>query len=172
MFDTALILRKQSATKDSLIIIDELGRGSSRLLTRRFITLLTSFHIIQGRPHMMDSGWLGPYLSTYVTRVPLLVLSVNRKIASEIHAFCMFATHFHELTALDQELSHVKNLHVVAHVGESDGESDGQSKDRDITLLYKVEPGELHPLNCACAHSDKDERRFRPKFRHTCRQDG
>ena len=67
----------------------------------------------------------------------MLVLSVNRKIASEIHAFCLFATHFHELTALDQELSHVKNLHVVAHVGESDG----QSKDRDITLLYRVEPG-------------------------------
>ncbi len=64
---------------------------------------------------------------------------MNRKIASEIHAFCLFATHFHELTALDQELGHVKNLHVVAHVGESDG----RSKDRDITLLYKVEPGGL-----------------------------
>ena len=49
----------------------------------------------------------------------------------------MFATHFHELTALDQELSHVKNLHVVAHVSDSDS----QSKERDITLLYKVEPG-------------------------------
>src|ERR1700677_3712230 len=88
----------------------------------------------------------------------LLALIACRKIASEIHAFCLFATHFHELTALDQELNHVKNLHVVAHVGESDG----QSKDRDITLLYKVEPGELPPSNCACAHSDKDERRFRP----------
>lgn len=78
-------------------------------------------------------------------KLPSLVLSVNRKIASEIHAFCLFATHFHELTALDQELSHVTNLHVVAHVGESDG----QSKDRDITLLYKVEPGELRPPRTA-----------------------
>jgi DNA mismatch repair protein MSH2 len=66
-----------------------------------------------------------------------LALMTYRKIASEIHAFCLFATHFHELTALDQELNHVKNLHVVAHVSDSDT----QSKERDITLLYKVEPG-------------------------------
>jgi DNA mismatch repair protein MSH2 len=65
------------------------------------------------------------------------MLTALRKIASEIHAFCLFATHFHELTALDQELSHVKNLHVVAHVSDSDS----QSKERDITLLYKVKPG-------------------------------
>jgi DNA mismatch repair protein MSH2 len=59
-----------------------------------------------------------------------------RHIASEIHAFCLFATHFHELTALDQQLTHVKNLHVVAHVEEA---HDG--KEQQITLLYKVEPG-------------------------------
>lgn len=64
---------------------------------------------------------------------------VDRHIASQIHAFCLFATHFHELTALDQELSHVKNLHVVAHVSKADEMS--KSKERDITLLYKVEPG-------------------------------
>ena len=40
-------------------------------------------------------------------------------------------------TALDQEIKHVKNLHGVAHV--SDAEENG--RDRDITLLYKVEPG-------------------------------
>ena len=59
-----------------------------------------------------------------------------RHIASEIHAFCLFATHFHELTALDQQISHVKNLHVVAHVS-----GDSADKSQDITLLYKVEPG-------------------------------
>jgi len=52
--------------------------------------------------------------------------------------FCLFATHFHELTALDQEILHVKNLHVVAHVGQEEA-----SQDRDITLLYKVESGVL-----------------------------
>lgn len=61
----------------------------------------------------------------------------QRHIASEIHAFCLFATHFHELTALDQQLSHVKNLHVVAHVTSTGS----KTQDRDITLLYKVEPG-------------------------------
>jgi len=63
----------------------------------------------------------------------------NRHIASRIHAFCLFATHFHELTALDQELPHVKNLHVVAHVTDTGN----TTRDRDITLLYKVEPGKL-----------------------------
>jgi DNA mismatch repair protein MSH2 len=59
-----------------------------------------------------------------------------RHLATEIHAFCLFATHFHELTTLSQQVSHVKNLHVVAHVSEG-----STTKDRDITLLYKVEPG-------------------------------
>lgn len=38
---------------------------------------------------------------------------------------------------LDQQIPHVKNLHVVAHVSKT-GE---KTQDRDITLLYKVEPG-------------------------------
>jgi len=63
-------------------------------------------------------------------------LTSIRHISSEIHAFCLFATHFHELTALDQQISHVKNLHVVAHVS-----GDSADKSQDITLLYKVEPG-------------------------------
>lgn len=66
--------------------------------------------------------------------------STSRHIASQIHAFCLFATHFHELTALDQQIPHVKNLHVVAHVSTSDD----IRKERDITLLYKVEPGQCY----------------------------
>ncbi|KAJ7442219.1 muts domain V-domain-containing protein [Mycena galericulata] len=65
-----------------------------------------------------------------------LAWAISELIASEIQAFGLFATHFHELSALDQQLSHVKNLHVVAHVDE--GASGGQQQ---ITLLYKVEPG-------------------------------
>jgi DNA mismatch repair protein MSH2 len=47
----------------------------------------------------------------------------------------LFATHFHELTALDQQISSIKNLHVVAHV------SDDGNGSEEITLLCKVEPG-------------------------------
>lgn len=74
----------------------------------------------------------------------LSVLTIlPRYIASEIHAFCLFATHFHELTNLDQQISHVNNLHVVAHVAPSNK----TSRDQDITLLYKVEPGTFTAFN-------------------------
>jgi DNA mismatch repair protein MSH2 len=65
----------------------------------------------------------------------------RRHIASKIRCFCLFATHFHELTTLDQSLSHVKNLHVVAHVQpRADGGSDGKVEN-EITLLYQVKEG-------------------------------
>ena len=44
--------------------------------------------------------------------------------------FTLFATHFHELTALSEEVKTVYNCHVSA-----------LTSDDSLTLLYKVEPG-------------------------------
>lgn len=79
----------------------------------------------------------GQYLSENLFVCSYHLLMNHRHISTEIRAFCLFATHFHELTTLAQDLTHVKNLHVVAHVSQT-----GKShQDRDITLLYKVAPG-------------------------------
>lgn len=56
----------------------------------------------------------------------------------KIKSFCLFATHFHELTSLGETAPYVGNLHVSAHVGNGQGEA---GKSRDITLLYKVVEG-------------------------------
>ena len=82
------------ATENSLILFDELGRGTA----------------------------------TYDGMS--LAQSILEYIHDKIGAKTMFSTHYHELTALEKDLKHLKNVHVSA------SEEDGR-----LTFLHKVKAG-------------------------------
>ena len=83
-----------SATEDSLVILDEVGRGTA---TYDGISI----------------AW-----------------SATEYIANEVRCRTLFATHYHELTTLGEELPTVENVHVAAD------ETDG-----DVTFLRTVREG-------------------------------
>lgn len=92
MTETANILR--NATANSLVLIDEIGRGTSTF-------------------DGLSLAW-----------------ACAEWLASEIQAFCFFATHYFELTHLAHQIAGVQNIHLKALFQED-----------NIIFLYKVEPG-------------------------------
>lgn len=60
----------------------------------------------------------------------LRLMSYFRHIATEMKSFCLFATHFHELTSMEDIFNQVGNLHMTAVISKE-----------NLTLLYKVMPG-------------------------------
>ncbi len=84
----------QHATKNSLVLFDEIGRGTATY------------------DGMALAGAIVKYLH------------------DKVHAKTLFATHYHELTDLEQTLPHLKNIHVGAT------EQNGQ-----LVFLHKIMPG-------------------------------
>ncbi len=85
-----------NATKNSLVLFDELGRGTATF-----------------------DGMA-------------LAQSIIEYLHDNIHCKTMFSTHYHELTDLENTLSHLRNIHVSAY------EEDG-----NITFLHKIEKGSV-----------------------------
>lgn len=92
MLEASCMLK--TSTENSLIIIDELGRGTS------------------------TSEGFG------------IAWAIAEHIAREIKAFCLFATHFHEMTLMEREIAGVRNYYVSCVL-----------LDNKITMQYKVRPG-------------------------------
>lgn len=103
MMDMSVILK--SATVYSLVVIDELGRGTSTF-----------------------DGYG-------------LAYSISRQLATKNRSYTLFATHFHEMTEMEDEFPSVGNLHVKA-----------LCQDDKLTMLFEVCKGicdESYGINVA-----------------------
>lgn len=95
----------KSATSNSLVIVDELGRGTSTY----------------------DGCGIAWAVAEY--------------LAKELKSFSLFATHYHEITQLEEEIPTVINLHVSAIIS-----------DNTITPLYTMKEGpcdKSYGIHCA-----------------------
>jgi DNA mismatch repair protein MutS len=82
------------ATANSLILFDEIGRGTA----------------------------------TYDGMA--LAQAIIEFVHNRVHAKTLFSTHYHELTALDQSLKQLRNVHVGA-----------VERDGDLVFLHQMQPG-------------------------------
>ena len=100
-----------SATEESLVILDEVGRGTA---TYDGISI----------------AW-----------------AATEYLHNEVRAKTLFATHYHELTALADHLDRVANVHVAVDDGQNPSSASGTSSrtvddsGADVTFLRTIEPG-------------------------------
>jgi len=92
-----------SATEDSLVILDEVGRGTATYDGISIAWAATEY-LHRGDNRRTEGGPMGPKV--------------------------LFATHYHELTALGDHLDTVANVHV-----------DATEQDGDVTFLRTIEEG-------------------------------